>query len=156
MTYDEAVTRTNELRERGNAPFSPLEKSDIEKMYYLTLGKRLRVTSCQRCYHDALIEIALYLRKNTTMPEIKEPNYVLRHGFIIHCPEFHNGQVFSNKNITDEIAAEYIERYPNMAKFFDKKPEKPVSLRSDASKEVGVGNITPAEKKPRRTKKAKK
>ena len=156
MTYDEAVQITNRLRERGNASFSPSEKSDIERLYPLVLGKKFRVTSCQRCYHDAVIEIALYLRSHDTMPEIKEKLYELRHGFIIHCPEFHGGKVFSNANITDEIAAEYWERYPNMRKFFDKVPEKPVLSASNGAKDDGVGNVPQAEKKPRKTKKAKK
>ena len=48
----------------------------------------------------------------------------LRAGFIIACPTFHGGKVFTNDNLTDEIAAEYLEQFPNKAVFFAEKPAK--------------------------------
>lgn len=157
MTYAEAVTITERLRERGNASFSPSEKDEIRKLYEITLGKKFRATTCQQCYHDAVIEIALYLRKNDELMEtIRPKNYELRNGFIIHATEFHNGAIFTNANLTDEIAAEYLEKYPNKARFFSRIPEKPVLKPSDAPKAVEVSSLSSAPKKTRKTKKAKK
>lgn len=63
----------------------------------------------------------------------------MRAGFIIHCPTFHGGKIFTNDNLTDEIAQEYIEKYPEQARYFD-----------------GVENTPKKQQKPVRTKKTKK
>lgn len=153
MTYDEAKTMTERLRERGNAAsFSTSEKVEIERLYQATLGKKFRVTSCQRCYHDALIEITLYLRRHNAMPTINEKQYTLRNGFIIRAAEFHDGEVFSNANLTDEIAAEYLAKYPHMAKYFATIPEKPVFKSADATKAGRAVNYPRKQRKPRKTK----
>lgn len=152
MTYDEAKAMTEQLRERGKASFSASEKVTIERLYAEVLGKKFRVTSCQRCYHDAVLEIALYLRKHNTMPTIEKKQYTLRAGFIIRAAEFHDGKVFSNANLTDEIAEEYLAKYPHMAKYFATIPEKPVLKPSDALKADGVANYPRKQRKPRKTK----
>lgn len=149
MTYDEAQRLTDGLRERFNTAFSPSDKTLIKRLYNEVLGKTFRQTSCQRCYHDAVIEIALHLRKTKTMTTKK--NYTLRSGFIISCPDFHNGQHYTNDNLTDEIAAEYLAKYPNMAKYFATIPEKAVSVASTATKPVNPNNTLRKARKPRKT-----
>lgn len=130
MTYEQCVAKSEALRAKFNKSFSTSEKADIVQMYSEVLGKTFRPTTCQQCYHDALIEISLYLRKNKTMK--KSCKYRLRAGFIISCPTFHNGEIFSNSNLTDEIAEEYIKMFPNREKFVEKtqisgsEPLKPV------------------------------
>ena len=150
MTYDEAQRLTDGLRERFNTSFSPSDKTLIKRLYNEVLGKTFRQTSCQRCYHDAVIEIALHLRKNKTMTTKK--NYTLRSGFIISCPDFHNGQHYTNDNLTDEIAAEYLAKYPHMAKYFATIPEKPVFKPADALKADKAANTPRKQRKPRKTK----
>lgn len=149
MTYDEAQRLTDGLRERFNASFSPSDKALIKRLYNEVLGKTFRQTNCQRCYHDAVIEIALHLRKTKTMTTKK--NYTLRSGFIISCPDFHNGQHYTNDNLTDEIAAEYLSKYPNMAKYFATIPEKAVSKPIEATKPVNPNNTPRKARKPRKT-----
>jgi hypothetical protein len=122
MTVEEAKTLCEELRGRFDSPFSILDKQTIERLYYEVLGKQFVKTSCQQCYHDGLIEIYLYLKKNNAMKERCKAR--LRAGFIIACPTFHGGKVFTNDNLTDEIAAEYLEQFPSKAVFFAEKPEK--------------------------------
>lgn len=121
MTYEEAKTLTMDLRTRFDAPFSSHDKQTIENLYYEVMAKEFRPTSCQACYHDALIEIYLYLKNHKTMAE--RSNYRMRAGFIINCPTFHNGKVYTNDNLTDEVAAEYLKQFPAMAEMFQAIPE---------------------------------
>lgn len=53
----------------------------------------------------------------------KKCNYRLRAGFIISCPDFRNGKIFTNDNLTDSVAKEYLAKYPKMEKMFQTLPE---------------------------------
>lgn len=123
MTREQVINTLNGLKERQmSAPFSNEEKQTISQMYKDVLGKVLRVTKCNTCFHDAVIEMYVHLIKkgNTMANELK---YWLRAGALIHCPAFHGGKVFSNANLTNEIAAEYLAQFPNGAKLFQRLPE---------------------------------
>lgn len=84
------------------------------------LGKRFRKTSCQQCYHDALIEICLYLKNHNTMANQKK--YIMRAGFIIHSPVFDGGKVYTNDNLTDDVAERYMDMFPVKKSMFDRNP----------------------------------
>ena len=118
MTLEQAKTLTNDLRGRFNAPFSSFDKQNIEQLYYEVLGKEFKPTTCQQCYHDALIEIYLYLKRENKMKA--KCNYRMRAGFIINCPTFHNGTVYTNANLTDKVAEEYIAAFPQNADLFQR------------------------------------
>lgn len=122
MTYDDAVRYTEELRGRFDKPFSAADKDMVSMLYTEVTGKEFRHTSCQQCYHDALIEVYLYLKKNKTMA--KKCNYRMRAGFIISCPDFHNGKIYTNDNLTDAIAKEYLTKYPKQEDMFQKVPDE--------------------------------
>ena len=47
----------------------------------------------------------------------------MRAGFIISCPDFHNGKIFTNDNLTDAVAKEYLQKYPKQETMFQKMPE---------------------------------
>lgn len=51
-------------------------------------------------------------------------NYRLKAGAIINCPAFKGGKVFSNDNLTDEIAEEYLKQFPDNVELFQKVPDK--------------------------------
>ena len=53
----------------------------------------------------------------------EKKNFVLRAGVIINCPTFQGGKVFSNDNLTDEVAEEYLKAFPEQAVLFDELPE---------------------------------
>lgn len=120
MTREQAIQLSNEIRGRFDSPFSILDKTRIEELYSVVLGKRFRKTSCQQCYHDALIEICLYLKNHNTMANQKK--YIMRAGFIIHSPIFDGGKVYTNDNLTDDVAERYMEMFPNKKSMFDKNP----------------------------------
>lgn len=122
MTYEEAVKTSNELKKHLNGAFSVSQKEQIQKLYSAVLRKSLKVTSCQRCYHDALIEVILYLRKEGRMKE--ECAYSLRAGFIIHCPTFRGGKIYTNDNLTNDVAREYLAAFPGQRSMFSRIPEE--------------------------------
>lgn len=122
MTYEEATAKVGELKARFDRPFDASDKAVIESLYFEVTRKRFVPTTCQQCYHDALIEIYLKLKKEKAMP--KQCNYVMKAGFIISCPDFYNGKIFTNENLTDKVAHEYLTKYPQMEKYFQKIPSE--------------------------------
>lgn len=117
MTYEEATESVTRLRANFERAFSVEEKDEIRTLYGEVLGKEFKPTTCQQCYHDALIEIYLYLKREKRMAQ--RSRYRMRAGFIISCPNFHGGKIYNNSNLTDEVAKEYLERYPKARAYFD-------------------------------------
>ena len=120
MTYKEAIAKVGELKARFDSPFDETDKAVIETLYFEVTRKRFVPTTCQQCYHDALIEIYLKLKKEKAMP--KTCNYAMKAGFIISCPDFYHGKIFTNENLTDKVAHEYLTKYPHMESYFQKIP----------------------------------
>lgn len=154
MTIEQARTQIEQLKARLSGAFSTAEKQQIRTLYEVTFGRPFRQTSCQRCYHDAVIEIYLKLRK---MEKIEPKcSYRMRAGFIVSCPTFHGGKIFTNDNLTDEIAEEYIALFPNQSAMFDKVAEKRAETAQEGETTAQVVNGTPTEKKAVKRKKSKK
>lgn len=120
MTYKEATAKVEELKARFDSPFDATDKAVIETLYFAVTRKRFVPTTCHQCYHDALIEIYLKLKKEKAMP--KTCNYAMKAGFIISCPDFYHGKIFTNENLTDKVAHEYLTKYPHMEGYFQKIP----------------------------------
>lgn len=120
MTYKEATAKVGELKARFDSPFDATDKAVIETLYFEVTRKRFVPTTCQQCYHDALIEIYLKLKKEKAM--LKTCNYAMKAGFIISCPDFYHGKIFTNENLTDKVAHEYLTKYPQMESYFQKIP----------------------------------
>lgn len=146
MTYAEAVRLCEELKGRFDRPFSPLDKHTIEQLYMAVMGKEFRPTSCQQCYHDALIEITLYLRKHKRMKD--KCKYRLRAGVIIMCPEFRNGEIYTNDNLTNEVAADYLKRYPSQAELFQALPEEATAEDGGKAEDTAVEECEASEELP--------
>lgn len=142
MTIEEARASIMDLRGRFASPYNQTDKGLIERLYWAVLGRVFRPTSCQNCYHDAVIEIYSYLKKHDTMAE--EKKYLLKAGAIINTPAFDEGKIYSNANLTDDVARRYLEKFPNQVVLFQKLPEP----EPEAAPE--------AEAKPETKKKAKK
>ena len=121
MTIEEARASIMDLRGRFASPYNQTDKGRIERLYWAVLGRVFRPTSCQNCYHDAVIEIYSYLKKHDTMAE--ERKYLLKAGAIINTPAFDQGKIYSNANLTDDVASRYLEKFPNQVVLFQKLPE---------------------------------
>lgn len=145
MTYKQAVAIVEDLRSRFDSPFGAADKAAIEKLYIMVARKQFVPTTCQQCYHDALIEIYLTLKNSKAMPE--QCNYRMKAGFIISCPDFHGGKIFTNENLTDEVAAEYLDKFPGMQDYFQKVPKEKVEKPAEKKKGKAVKDKKPAEKK---------
>ena len=160
MTYDEALVIVEELRGHGRAPFSIEQKQQIAEIYPLIMGRNFRKTSCRRCYHDAVIEMAVKLRRTKKMEVTKKSQYHMRAGFIIHTPAIDNGKIYTNANLTDEVAEKYLELFPQKRAMFDVIPEKPAETPVEAPEEPTEASVQPSEEKPvkarSKRKKAKK
>lgn len=147
MTYEEATAKVGELKARFDSPFDATDKAVIETLYFEVTRKRFVPTTCQQCYHDALIEIYLKLKKEKAMP--KTCNYAMKAGFIISCPDFYHGKIFTNENLTDKVAHEYLTKYPHMESYFQKIPSDELIENKQPPAGSGADDTTgkdPAEK----------
>ena len=135
MTIERARQLSEELKGRYGSPYNSEDKQLIRLLYREVLGKEMRQTNCQSCFHDAVIEIYLHLKKNNDMAKPKK--YTLRAGFIISCPTFKGGKIYTNDNLTDEVAEKYIEQFPQQKRFFvidntiEKEQVKETSEKAD-------------------------
>ena len=137
MTKDDAYKLLEGLRERFSAPYSSSDKDMIIRLYSVCLGKVFAPTSCQNCFHDAVIELCLWMKNNR--PMAKERKYILKAGAILNSINFENGRIYSNANLTDEVAAKYLEMYPEQIVLFAKyeKPQKATKRAAKAKKDAG-------------------
>lgn len=118
MELIEVVNRLKELG--GIASLSSSEKAEVENLYLLVLDKRFIRTSCRDCYRDAIIEMSVYLKKNRKMKEKSE--YGLKNGVLLQM-EFGSSEMYTNANLTDEVAEKYLAKHPENIKYFARKPE---------------------------------
>lgn len=107
-----------ELREMKT--LSSFSKSRIEHLYRLVLDKEFTRTACNDCYNDAIIEIILYIKKNGKMKEKR--NYKLKNGVLLQI-EFGDDKFYTNDNLTDEIAEDYLRSRPQQINKFADFPE---------------------------------
>lgn len=144
MMIEEYRRQVEELKGRYHAPYSSSDKVLIRSLYKQIMGRDMRVGGCQSCYHDAVIELYLHL-KHRTMDNRK---YQLRAGVILQSPLINNGEIYSHHNITDEVAEQYIELFPERKSLFtiledEKKPmkrgRKPKKEAKDEAKEEAKG-----------------
>jgi len=120
MNIEDAKTLIEGLRGRIGA-LSSSDKTMIAELYEQVLGKPFRKTSCNDCYKDAVILVYTHLKKHGTM--VSQLQYRLRAGYLINSPLFHDGKVYSNANLTDEVAKEYLQMFPQKVVFFDHIPK---------------------------------
>ena len=117
----EVIDVVNRLKELGSiASLSSSDKAEIESLYALVLDKKFVRTSCSDCYRDAVIEMSVYLKKNGKMKEKSE--YGLKNGVLLQMG-FGSAEMYTNANLTDEVAEKYLAKYPDNIKYFSKKPD---------------------------------
>jgi len=157
MTHDEALVILEELRGHGNAPFSLEQKQLIEELYPQVMGRYFKKTSCRRCYHDAVIEMTVRLRRTRKMEVTKKCNYHMRAGFIINSPLIDDGKIYTNANLTDDVAAKYLEMFPGKRDMFDVVPEEePKQAETPVEEEEPAKASVQPEKAKKKAKKHKR
>lgn len=160
MTYDEALVIVTELRGHGNAPFSIPEKRQIEEIYPQIMGRQFRKTSCRRCYHDAVIEMAVKLKRTKAMEQLPHCDYKLRAGFVLRHKQVDDGKIYTNANLTNEAAARYLELFPHKANMFEVIPEPKAAETAETPVQATEGpaeaSVQPAPKKAKKAAKKHK
>lgn len=104
----------------GKERLTPSDKESVESMYWLVLGKVFKPTPCNDCYRDASILIYNYLKKNGKMKE--QTNYELKRGVLLQM-EFGSSRMYTNANLTDEVAEEFLYKHPDKRNWFAKLPD---------------------------------
>lgn len=134
----EVVSKLEVLR--GRVALSTSDKSDIELMYQQVIGKDFVKTSCNDCYHDAVIEMYLYLKRTGNMK--KKSNYTLKNGVLLQA-EFGSNTMYTNANLTDEVAENYLAKNPKGEILFASLPtdwedrvKKRISLEIEMNEEL--------------------
>lgn len=107
MNVQEVVSKLEVLR--GHTALSTSNKSEVELMYRQVLNKDFVKTSCNDCYHDAIIEMYLYLKRTGNMKQ--KSNYTLKNGVLLQA-EFGSNTMYTNANLTDEVAENYLAKNP--------------------------------------------
>ena len=118
MTVDEVKILLSDLNRGYNTPYSSAEQATIERLYYEVLGKRLSGCRCLDRWHDAVLEINSYIKKHGKMKE--KSNYKLRAGVILQIAG--SSEIYTNDNLTDEVAAAFLKEHPNAAGRFEVIP----------------------------------
>ena len=118
MTVDEVKIMLSDLNRGYNIPYSRTEQVTIERLYYEVMGKRLRGCRCPDKWHDAVLEINSYIKKHGKMKE--KSNYKLRAGVILQIAG--SSEIYTNDNLTDEVAAAFLKEHPNAARRFEVIP----------------------------------
>ncbi len=119
MMYQEALQLADELKARFDTGFSASDKESIVKLYVEVLRKDFKRTTCNDCYRDALIEVCNYLKREKKMKE--KCAYSLLAGVIIQ--DFESGKIYTNANLTDEAAENYLKKFPKQIQMFAQKPD---------------------------------
>ncbi len=118
MTVDEVKILLSDLNRGYNTPYSSAEQATIERLYYEVLGKRLSGCRCPDKWHDAVLEINSYIKKHGKMKE--KLNYKLRAGVILQIAG--SSEIYTNDNLTDEVAAAFLKEHPNATGRFEVIP----------------------------------
>jgi hypothetical protein len=107
---------------------------DLLWYYELLFGEKICNTCPQNIYS------ALVYLKNNYKPQIdtimssNQKKYILKEGKEIQF--FGEGTVYTNKNITDEIAENYLKKYPKKIVLFVGYPDTPAELEAELTKEA--------------------
>lgn len=152
MTNEEALRLYNEVSGVvGYAPIPETIKCDIRRLYKHFVGEPLKRCNCPDMYNDALLLITLKIKKMAT----NEQKYRLKRGVVIQLSG--TNEVYTRDNLTDEVAREYLAKFPKKAKLFDVIPEEPTEEPTEEKAEETADEPTEekAEEKTK-TKKRKK
>ena len=117
ITRKDILPVLEEMKGRLSA-LSDSDKKIIEEHFETVKRRPFTSTNCGDCYRDAVIEMIIYLQKNEIM---QKSNYLLKNGAILQSPT--DKDVYSNKNLTDEVAERYLKENTKRISFFASYPD---------------------------------
>lgn len=118
MTIDEVKSQLSSLYGRRNGTYTSSERGVIEQLYYEVFGRLIRRCSCPDKWRDAVAEIYSHIKRNGKMKQ--KSNYRLRAGIVLQIAG--SSQVYTNDNLTDEIAEEFLRIHPKATGRFEVIP----------------------------------
>ena len=118
LDYSSTIDRLSVMKSRFDEGFSASDRLFIRSVYNRLFGKDIRNLGCPDCYRDAYMEIIHRLKKDKIMP--KEKKFILRNGVLLHA---FKGEVFTNANLTDEIAMDALNENMSREKLFARVPD---------------------------------
>ena len=116
--YQDTMNRLEEMRSRYDDGFSSSDRQFLDRLYYSLFVKAITNTGCSDCYRDAYILCVNKLKRLKSMP--KKPNYILKAGAMIHPV---GTSKFYTNPITDEVAEDWLSKYPGQIGMFAEYPE---------------------------------
>lgn len=132
MAYTDAMNTLGRLRSLivaggDDSVYNEDDRAIIEQLSVSELGKKVRQCNCRDQYTEAVLELYMTLKKRGIMNA--ERLYQLRAGVLIWV----GTQVYTNNNITDEVAEAYLEMHPEALGKFERVPE---TYKSPAEEEL--------------------
>lgn len=106
---------------------------DIRRHYLNVFGHELPASRCSQRHYDAIFEIERRLKEMKENPGMKPATAVLKNGVVLQ--DFATGAAYTNKNLTDEFAIEYLKKYPAQSKLFAVLPKVVAAKQKAAKKE---------------------
>lgn len=129
MTFSEAQAELTILRglaESGND--LALVKERIARLYLAVCNKTLKKCNCKDKYRDALYEIYYTLRYYENNMEEFNTTAKLVNGVVL----FVDGKHYSNNNLTDEVARNFLAKFPQRKNWFSVLPNEPEKEQAKA------------------------
>lgn len=127
-----------------------LVKERIDRLYWAVCRKHLRTCKCKDKYKDALLEIyakLMYHQKtNTNMAQSR-----LVRGVVLQW----KGNHYTNSNLTDEVAREFLASFPQRKDWFEILPSATTEKAVVAEVADEPSNEVKAESEPATPKKKK-
>ena len=150
MTYEEAQAELTTLRGlAGNTQALATFRERTAALYWAVCRKTLPSCNCRDKWTDALVEIYRKLQQikaTETMEQLNTKAQLVR-GVVL----FWKGNHYTNANLTDEVAREFLAAFPQRANWFAVKPaeETPAEDVAEAVEETEPAEqpATPAKKK---------
>ena len=116
MSYDEIKRRVSAWVVQTN--YSTAETLAIEQAYRAVFGRAIRDCNCPNRHRDAVIELRIFIKNHATM---EKSTYKLKAGVVIQPSG--TSEVYTNDNLTDEIAEQFLKERPGARGLFAVAPE---------------------------------
>lgn len=122
MSYDEIKRRVSAWVVQTN--YSTAETLAIEQAYRAVFGRAIRDCNCPNRHRDAVIELRIFIKNHATM---EKSTYKLKAGVVIQPSG--TSEVYTNDNLTDEIAEQFLKERPGARGLFAVAPEPGDALK---------------------------
>ncbi len=109
------------MKSRYKEGFSSAERRFLDQLHFRLFGKGITNRGCPDCYRDAYAMIRLQLKKFPMSELKKQCRYRLKAGAIVQF--FGESTVYTNHNLTDEVAERFLRMNPKWSRLFSSLPE---------------------------------